>query len=145
MKLQSVLRVVAGIVCVHSVAVGVCLNGPESLVAGMAAAFLDYRSPLEPSTLLAARMLGAYMTFFGLAMGLVAWDPIRHRALLTLAALLLVARAGQRLAHLDELRTVFGISDAKNWSYMATMLIMAAACAVFRIWLLKNSAPEKRA
>ena len=145
MKLQVVLRIVAGILCVHSVVLGICLNGPESVVAALAAAFLDCHSALEPSVILAARMLGAYMGFFGLAMGLVAWNPVRHRALLTLAVVLLVLRALQRFLHMDELQTVFGTSAAKSWLYMGTMLVMAAACAFFRIWLLKNTPPETAA
>lgn len=138
MKKHLILRVLAGIVGIYCILLGLCLNGPHTMIAGLATGFLDYELPEDSSLVFAARMIGVYMGFFGVTMGLVAWNPIRNRALLTVAVVLLVLRAIQRLVYFDELRVAFGISTQKNWGYVTTMVVLAALFLVFRLVLLRD-------
>jgi hypothetical protein len=144
MKNHLLLRIVATVICLYSVGLGVCMNGPASLVGALTTSFLDYPLPKDSTLLFAARMIGVYMGFFGVTMGLVAWNPVRHRSLLTAATILLVLRVIQRLAHLDELQVAFGLSAQKNASYVATLVTFAVILLAFRIGLhreLKTAPP----
>lgn len=138
MKKHISLRIIAGIVCLYCVVLGLCLNGSEALVADLLRKFLDYELPENSTLIFAARMVGLYMGFFGLCMGLVAWNPVRNRALLSVAAILLVLRAIQRLAFRGDLENAFGISPEKNWIYVITVLLLAGLFIIFRFVLYRD-------
>ena len=135
MKPQTLLRAVLWLVCLYSVGVGLLLNGPDSGAAFLAEALLDFDQAIEPPLRFAGRMLGAYMIFFGLAVGLAAWNPQKNRAVLTLVSLFLVIRILQRLVYATQLESAFGISPGKNGTYIAVMALLTVLLVSYR-WLI---------
>ena len=65
MKNHFIFRCVAGLVCLYCVVFGLLLNGPESVISGVAQSMLNYEGGVESSHVLVVRMLGAYLIFFG--------------------------------------------------------------------------------
>jgi hypothetical protein len=138
MKTYLPLRIVTGVVCLYCVGMGLGLNGSQSMVAGMAERFLGYDLPEGSPLIFAARMIGVYMAFFGVTMGLVAWRPVQNRALLSAGAVLLVVRVVQRLATFDELQQTFGLTPGRNLAYVITVAVLAVLLLAFRILLVRD-------
>lgn len=139
MKNHLVVRLLTGFVCVYCVILGLCLNGPDVMVRSLASGLLDYDMPEGSNLVFAARLIGVYMAFFGVTMGLVAWRPVQYRVLLTAGAGLLVLRALQRIFWFSELHTAFGTSAQKNWTYVITIVVLAALMLTFRLLLQPNT------
>lgn len=138
MKNQLLLRLVSGIICAYCIILGICLNGGEAVVSKLALQFLEYEIPAGSPLVFAAAMTGAYMGFFGLCMGLVAWRPVQHRALLSVAVALLLFRALQRILNFQTLQETFGLSSGKNTAYVLTVVGLAVLLLFFRIRLFRE-------
>ena len=134
------LRIFAAFVCLYCLSLGALLNGPVAGVEWALANLLNYEMPADSPLPFAARLVGAYMAFFGASMGLVAWQPQRHRALLSLAAGFLILRLVQRLLTFDSLNQLFGLEQGDNLTYLLTLAAMAGLCLYFRIELQRQPA-----
>ena len=135
MKGSFLLRYVVWFICVYTIGFGILLNGPEAWVSIIAERMLNYEEAIAPPLRFTGRMLGAYMIFFGIALGLVGWNPVKNRAVLTAAVILLAVRIVQRLVYAGQLEAIFGISPQRNWSYIAVMLLFALALLAYRLVL----------
>lgn len=76
--------------------------------------------------------LGIYLIAFGLMLLVAMMDPVRHRTLITLGSLVLLARGLQRLSLGSELNRLFHISAEVNFSHGAYLLLMAGILLVLR-------------
>lgn len=139
MKTHLPLRILTGMICLYCVTLGLCLNGPPEMVSGIAARFLDYEIPGDTPLIFAAKMIGVYMAFFGVTMGLVAWRPVQNRALLTVGASLLLFRAVQRMLYFEDLQAAIGLTSGKNLGYVLTVAVLAVLLLLFRILLYRES------
>lgn len=135
MKPQPLLRCALWLISLYTVCLGLLLNGPQSVVARIAANMLNYEQAIDPPLGFAVRMLGAYMIFFGVAVGLAAWNPRKNRAILSIASLFLVVRILQRMFYAAQLEATFGISSGRNWSYIGIMALLTALFLCYR-WLV---------
>jgi hypothetical protein len=131
----ALLRCVVWFVCLYSIGFGLLLNGPDAWVAVVAERMLNYGQEIDAPLRFTGRMLGAYMMFFGVALGLVAWNPVKNRAVLTVAVLLLLCRILQRLVYAGQLESIFGISSQRNWTYIGILAVFAVAMAAYRVTL----------
>ncbi len=133
-----VLRGVVWTVCIYHVLLGVALNAPVGLITWVATNVLGATRMPDASALFLARMLGTYLIVFGVAMGVVAFNPIKNRALLTLSAILVVLRAIQRVVQSGDLDQALGISAASNYTTIAILILIAAALAFFRFQIYRE-------
>jgi heme A synthase len=76
--------------------------------------------------------LGIYVAMFGALLLYAATDPVRHRAVITWGALLLLGRGVQRLLITGELHEVFGIPMGLNVLHCAYLIALAVTLLVLR-------------
>lgn len=136
-------RGIVWFICIYNIVLGIILNCPESTVVTFTKMVLTYDGVPSVAIMFTAKLLGVYMIFFGAAMGLAAWNPVKNRAILTVGAIFLVLRALQRLIQADHLQAAFGITPQRNWVFLALLLFFAAVVLAFRLRLyfeMKNSA-----
>ena len=136
-------RAVVWFICIYNVLLGIIFNCPESIVINFTKTVLSYDGTTSTAMMFTVKLLGVYMIFFGAAMGLAAWNPVKNRAILTVGAIFLVLRALQRVLQADQLQTAFGITPERNWMFIGLLVFFAVAVLVFRLKLqaeLKNSA-----
>ncbi len=138
MKSYWLLRMVTGIICVYCLILGLCLNSSETVIQGLAVRLLDYELQEEPVLILAARLIGVYMAFFGMTMGLVAWRPVQNRALLSVASGFLVVRVLQRSLYFNDLQNTFGLTAQKNSLYLGSLFVIALLLLVLRMRIWKD-------
>ena len=101
-------RGILWMMCVYHVIVGIALNCPTEWVIWVAEHGFSMRKLPEESSIHIARMLGAYMIAFGVALGTAAWDPFKNRAILTIGVILAVTRCVQRFVTGAELEEALG-------------------------------------
>lgn len=135
MKPQPFLRCALWLICLYTVCLGLLLNGPQAVVSRLALNMLNHDQAIDAPLAFAVRMLGAYMIFFGVAVGLAAWNPRKNRAILSVASLFLVLRILQRMFYAAQLEATFGISSGRNWSYIGIMALLTALFVGYR-WLI---------
>ncbi len=138
-------RSVVWFVCCYHVLLGIVLHCPPEWIRWVATHCLG-ASQLPPvSALFLARMLGAYLIFFGIGMGLAAWNPNKNRALLTLGAILVLFRSVQRIAQADTLQETLGLSAATNWTTIIILWLFAVVLLLFRLQLYRERQTECQA
>ncbi len=132
-------RIIAGVICLYHVALGIVLNCPGDVIQWAVSNCMGATKLPDASSLFVAKMLGAYMIFFGLGMGLVAWNPIKNRSILTIGALLVIFRSIHRIIQADLLMESLGISTQSNWTTIIILIIFSVALLAFRFLLLADS------
>lgn len=138
MDRQLFFRGVLWFICAYNVLLGIIFNCPEGVVVGFSQMAFSYDTAPGTALLFTARLMGAYMLFFGAAMGLAAYNPVKNRALLTVGAIFLVLRALQRVVQADQLEAAFGTTPERNIIYIAMLTCFAVVVAVFRLKLYKD-------
>lgn len=128
-------RVVVWFICIYNVLLGVIFNCPEGTVINFTKMVLSYDGIPGTAMMFTVKLLGVYMIFFGAAMGLAAWNPVKNRAILTVGAIFLVLRALQRLLQADQLQTAFGITPERNGVFIGVLIFFAVVVLIFRIKL----------
>ena len=135
MKNDLFFRGVVGFICIYNVLLGIIFNCPEGVIVGFTKMVLDYDGLPGAAMLFTVRLLGVYMIFFGAAMGLAAWNPVKNRAILTVGSIFLVLRALQRMVQAGQLELAFGITAQRNWIFIAMLMGFAMIVMTFRIKL----------
>lgn len=138
MKVAGILRFAVWFVCIYCIGFGVLLNGPESWVSFVAKGMINCELDLTPPLRFTGRMLGVYMAFFGVALGLVGWNPQKNRAILSIGVVLLVLRILQRIVFAGQLETIFGITPGRNWAYIAITGVFAVMLLAYRVMLVQE-------
>ncbi len=123
---------------VYHLLLGIVLNCPVEVISWVAVNLLGASHLPDATALFPARMLGTYMIVFGLGMALVAWDPVKNRALLSLGAILVIARSLQRIFQADDLQIALGVPPQANWGTIVALLVIAMLLIVFRINLHRD-------
>ena len=131
-------RVVVALVCLYHLFLGIVLNSPVDVISWVAINLLGATHLPDATALFPARMLGTYLIVFGLGMGLVAWDPVKNRALLSLGAILVVMRILQRVLQADDLQVALGITSQASWGTVIGLLLIVIVLVVFRLLLLRD-------
>lgn len=142
MKFPPLLRAALWFISVYTFALGLLLNGPPSWVAAVGSILLDFDQAIDPPLAFAVRMMGAYMMFFGLAVGLTAWNPHKNRAVLSVAALFLIVRILQRAFYAAELQTTFGITPARNATFIGIMALFTLLLLLSRLLIYRQMHPR---
>ncbi len=132
------LRGLVAFVTVYHLLLGIVLNCPVEVISWVAVNLLGASHLPDATALFPARMLGTYMIVFGLGMALVAWDPVKNRALLSLGAILVIARSLQRIFQADDLQIALGVPPQANWGTIVALLVIAMLLIVFRINLHRD-------
>jgi hypothetical protein len=122
------------IMCVYHVIVGIALNCPTEWVKWVGQYVFGMTQLPGESSIHIARMLGAYMVAFGVALGTAAWDPVKNRAILTIGVILALTRCVQRAATGAQLEEALGISQSHNVGLIAPMALFSIvlSCSVGR-------------
>lgn len=133
------LRIIAGVICIYHTALGIILNSSVDVISWTLTNCMGATKLPDASALFVAKMLGAYMIFFGVGMGLVAWNPSKNRSILTIGVLLVIFRSIQRIIQADLLLESLGISAQSNCVTIIILIIFAIALIIFRLLLLADS------
>jgi hypothetical protein len=88
--------------------------------------------PMTPELNYARKPLGIYVAMFGALLLYTIVDPVRHRAVVTWGALLLIARGLQRLVIAGELEAVFAIPPARNLVHVVYLCAVGATLLALR-------------
>ncbi|MCD4781984.1 MAG: hypothetical protein K8S27_15765 [Candidatus Omnitrophica bacterium] len=128
-------RGVVWFICGYNILLGIIFNCPQSVVVGFTRIVFQYDGTPGTALMFTIKLLGAYMIFFGAAMGLAAWNPVKNRAVLTVGSIFLVLRALQRAVQASQLESAFGITAQRNWVFIAMLMGFAIVVLAFRIKL----------
>ena len=142
MKKYLFFRGVVWFISIYNVLLGIIFNCPEGIIVSFTKMVLGYDGMPGTAMMFTIRLLGVYMIFFGAAMGLAAWNPVKNRAVLTVGSIFLVLRALQRVVQASQLELAFGITAQRNWIFIAMLMGFAIVVLTFRIKLyleMKNS------
>ena len=132
------LRALVWFVCLYHLFLGIMLNCPVDSIDWVASRVLGATKMPDVSALFLARMLGTYLIVFGIGMGLAAWNPVKNRALLSLGAILVVARATQRVFQANDLQQTLGISTGVNWATIVILVMIGVVLVLFRVKLYQD-------
>jgi hypothetical protein len=128
-------RGVVWFICLYNILLGVIFNCPPDVVVSFTKLVFDYDGLPGTALLFTIRLMGVYMVFFGAAMGLAAYNPVKNRAVLTVGSIFLVVRAFQRVFQSAQLETAFGITPQRNWLFIAMLMGFAVVVLAFRLRL----------
>ena len=87
---------------------------------------------LTPELDYVRKPLGIYVAMFGALLLYAMADPVRHRAIITWGALLLLGRGLQRLLITEELNRVFAVPMGLNVLHSAYLLALAVTLLALR-------------
>ena len=93
---------------------------------------------MTPELNYARKPLGIYVAMFGALLLYTIVDPVRHRAVITWGALLLIGRGLQRLVIAEELEALFAIPAGRNLAHVVYL------CALGTTLLLLRPKPARR-
>ena len=71
--------------------------------------------------------LGAFMIALGIMAAMAARDPLGHRSIIVVFAILFTMRGLQRLLYMNEIESVFAIPASRSMVQMVVMLALAVA------------------
>ena len=87
----------------------------------------------NPQLFYIAKPFGVYVLCFGLLLLLAAWNPVKNRAVVTVAAILFLARACQRLLLAHEFEALFGVTARRNALYIIIVTALAGVLLILRL------------
>ena len=91
-----------------------------------------------PEFLYLIQPFSVYAIAFGVMMGVAAWNPVKNRALISIGIVLVALRICQRLASLDDVAQVFGVSHARSFLTIGIVAFFGLALAWFRYRLYRE-------
>lgn len=135
---QFSIRIVLGIVCLYHLCTGLLMTLSQSSAEWLGRIGFGLNEMPGAAAMPIIRMLGAYMLLAGVLLALVIWQPVRHRAVLSALAGLVVLRSLQRLIYADELAASLGIAASRNRISITVLSVMAIALVGCRLLLQKE-------
>lgn len=104
-------------------------------------------TPDNPQLFDIARPFGVYLFCFGLLMGLAAIKPVKYRGVITVAVILFLVRAAQRLIFAQQSEAHFNIPHWRNLINVGIVAAFAVILLILRIRLhleiRKNGLPAE--
>lgn len=120
------LRLVLGVLTAYHLLVGVAGIFAPGLVIEFGRWFYDVHfHEAGPHVLYMLKALGIYAVFTGVLLLCALRDPVRLRAVVGVAALLLLLRAGTRLASFDTLHAGLEVAWSRNVINVGMLLVQA--------------------
>ena len=113
-------------------AVGVLLIVSGELSIEFASLALGYTVEGSPALGIAGELLGCYMVTFGLMLLLAVTNPLKYRAVLTVAMALIAVRLIQRVVFADKVIEVFEVPEARYWG--SCLFVALLGVGVFLFW-----------
>ncbi|MFH1022810.1 MAG: hypothetical protein V1809_05425 [Planctomycetota bacterium] len=134
-KSHPVFRGLLWVIGTYHIIIGLLFNGPRDILIQTGHVVGGITLMPEPGVFHLAKPFGIYLIAFGVAMWMAAWNPIKNRAIISLAVILFGLRIAQRLITFRETTEIFGISAARNTTMILTVAIFTVALAFFRLQL----------
>jgi predicted anti-sigma-YlaC factor YlaD len=138
------LRALLWIICVYHVVCGLMANLFPSRIPALAETLAGMKVGAASEFIYLAKPLGIYAIAFGVMMGLAAWNPIKNRALISVGIVLFALRIAQRLAGIDEMQSVFGVSPTRSLVTIALVACFGLALAWLRFQLHRELQSAER-
>jgi hypothetical protein len=129
---HGLLRALLAFAGIYHVTVGLIANLSTESVQWMAGHLLGLQIRYNPQLFYIAKPFGVYVLCFGLLLLVAAWNPVKNRAVITVAAILFLVRALQRLLLAQQFETLFGVSPRRNWFFIAVVGLLALALLALR-------------
>jgi len=124
------LRAVLAILCAYHLGIGLATTISARATVAFGTRFYGLTvEEVTPTFLVMLKALGMYAVFTGILLALATWRPLRHRAVIGAAILLLTMRAFTRLTFHGALEDAFGLTRGHNLFNVALLLLQAGALA----------------
>lgn len=132
------LRGLLWVICLYHVVFGLAANLFPGQVPAIAERLAGMKIASAPEFIYLAKPFGLYAIAFGITMGLSAWNPVKNRAVITVAVVLFALRVVQRLADIGETEKVFGVPAARSLASVAIVACFSLALAWLRFQLYRE-------
>lgn len=80
----------------------------------------------------AGEILGCFLIAFACMLFVISTDPVKYRALLTVAIVLIVLRVGQRFYFSSKVMEVFQVPETRYWMSTGFVLLLGVLLFLFR-------------
>jgi hypothetical protein len=138
------LRIVLGLLALYHLVVGAITALSPSVMVELGEGFygLNIAGASTAQFVYMLKALGMYAVFTGGMLAIACWRPLKARAVVGLAALLLTMRAFTRLAFFDVAHEAFAVSWSQNL-FNVGLLVAQAAVLGWGYWVLAQARGAK--
>lgn len=130
------------VICLYHVGCGLIANLFPDQIPHIAERLAGMKVASVPEFIYLAKPFGLYAMVFGIMMGLAAWNPVKNRALITVGVILFALRIFQRLAGIEEVERVFGVTPARSLAAVGIVACFGIALAWLRFQIYREMHPE---
>jgi hypothetical protein len=125
-------RALAALIGAYHVIVGLVIMFSGQLAIQLAKSIGGMTIIGSPELGIVGEILACYILAFGLMMVLVAWNPVKNRALISVGLVLFVLRVFQRLYFGPKVMAVFQVAPSPYWSEAAVVALLGILLGLFR-------------
>lgn len=86
----------------------------------------------SPALGIAGEILGCFLIAFACMLFVISTDPVKYRALLSVAIVLIVLRVGQRVYFSAKVIEVFQVPEFRYWTSTVVVLLFGVLLLLFR-------------
>ena len=129
------IRILLWAVAAYHIGMGALLFYSGELSIRAADSFYGWSITGSPDLGIISEILGCYGIAFGLMMIVVASDPVKYRAILSVAIILFALRLLQRAVYAPKVMEVFEVSTGQYWGGFVFVLAFAAVLIWVRLQL----------
>ena len=130
-----ILRALLAFIALYHLSLGVLAIVSDGAFVQLARALGGATAETSPQAVALMHAFGAYLAAFGVAMAVAAWDPVKYRALVSIAVVLFALRVAQRALTIDESVAAYGITALRAWVNLGIVGAIGAVLLVYRIKL----------
>lgn len=86
----------------------------------------------SPALGIAGEILGCFLIAFACVLFVISTDPVKYRALLSVAVVLIALRVGQRIYFSAKVMEVFQVPETRYWISTGFVLLLGVLLLLFR-------------
>lgn len=132
MKKETVLKIVLIAISAYNLLLGGLVFVSGNTASLIAKVLFDMNLNPAPQLLYFAKLLGIYALFFGVAMLVAAWKPVKYKILIDLAIALYVVRIINRVIFADLVQSAFNVSSTMMWVEVLLLTLFGGLLLLFR-------------
>lgn len=136
----KILRVLLAFIAIYHLGLGVLAIVSDGGFVWLARVLGGATTEASPQAIALMHPFGAYLAAFGVAMAVAAWDPVKYRALVSIAVVLFALRVIQRSLSIDESVAAYGITALRAWLNLGLVAVIGAVLFAYRIRLGRTTA-----